>query len=158
MKKWYRIFSREKNRELMAILTKELQSCGNSLEFQFTCDPDGDLSTDWFTLAIRPTNKQPIILERYLVEEEGIRSELNSWAGILETWDHDPVHVLLMEKVIQGKELITVEKPQETDDELAMDDLCMRISRVIADATDGVFQVDGVGFYDASGALLLGEK
>jgi hypothetical protein len=35
--------------------------------------------------------------------------------------------------------------------------LCVALSRFLAQTTQGVYQVDGEGFYDAHGTLLVGE-
>src|SRR3954471_9113594 len=49
-----------------------------------------------------------LVVERWLADEEGIRGELSSWAALLETCDHSPHHVALMERAIQARQLFTV--------------------------------------------------
>lgn len=85
-------------------------------------------------------------IECYLASEPGIRSELNTWAAWLETQSDQPEHAALMERVIQTRQLFTLQGP---------DHICEWMSRRIADWTQGVWQQDDRGFLDVSGRLLL---
>src|SRR4051794_5583725 len=95
----------------------------------------------------------PLLLERFTSEEEGIRAELNSWAAHLETCDHSPHHVRLMERAIQTKQLFTLESPSD-----APDPACVDLCRRLATETAGFYQIDGVGFFDADGTLLVEDR
>ena len=89
-------------------------------------------------------------LERFLAEEEGIRAELNSWAAWLETRENAPEHVRLMERMIQTKQLFTLQSIEESAQ-------AERLCRFLAEITLGVYQIDVRGFFAADGVLLVPE-
>ncbi|HVS37225.1 MAG TPA: hypothetical protein VMS17_16805 [Gemmataceae bacterium] len=93
-----------------------------------------------------------LVLERFLAAEQGIRAELNSWAAHLEAGD-DPERVRLMERVIQSRQLFTLERPDDAPPTL--DKVCISLCRFLAEAIDGFYQIDDRGFFSADGALLL---
>jgi hypothetical protein len=95
-----------------------------------------------------------VTVERYLTKEDDLRDDLNTWAGWLETRTDQPRHAELMQHVIGTKQLVTLRpRPDGSSDRL-----CDEVCRWFAAATDGVYQVDGRGFFAADGALLLGEN
>jgi hypothetical protein len=82
---------------------------------------------------------------------------LNTWAAWLEAQDHEPNHTRLMEHVIQSRQLVTIRKPVDHPNESAVEDLCRGLCRTLAEAADGVYQVEGDGWYSAGGERLLTE-
>ena len=82
---------------------------------------------------------------------------MNSWAAILETCDYSPNHTMLMERIIQTAQMITIRKPIDHSDEITMDRLCLELCQYLAAATDGIYQIDDDGWYAADGNLLLKE-
>ncbi|HEY2786001.1 MAG TPA: hypothetical protein VGJ05_13605, partial [Fimbriiglobus sp.] len=64
----------------------------------------------WTEGEIHLTDGSPILLARYLTVEDELRDDLNGYAAELETMDYDPNHRVLMERVIQTQQLITLRK------------------------------------------------
>jgi hypothetical protein len=90
-----------------------------------------------------------LVLERYGADEEGIRAELNAWAGHLETLEHGPAHEALMERTIQARQLFTLGGPAGP--------LCEALCRYLAHETDGFYHIDECGFFAADGSLLIAD-
>jgi len=104
----------------------------------------------WTALEIEAADGvPPLLLQCYLSSEPGIRAELNSWAAWLETCQDNSHHAALMERVIQTKQLYTLQ---------GQDRICESLCRHLAALTDGVWQADGAGFFDRDGTLLLKES
>jgi hypothetical protein len=146
---WYRVFGRtaeEPDREAIRALC--LRHPGTSVTFH---EEEGT----WLRAQFR-VSEQELELERFLVEEEGIGAELRSWAAYLETCGHNPHHVSLMEHMIQTTQLFTLGCPEEAGEAVAS--LCVALSQHLATVTAGVYQVDGLGFFDAAGTLLVEER
>lgn len=116
-----------------------------SVSGDFAADASGWYQADLVAVGF------PLQLERYLATEEGIRAELNSWAAWLETREDAPEHVHLMERMIQTAQLFTLHGDGSAD-QIGID-LC----RFLATATEGVYQIDGRGFFAADGGLLVSE-
>jgi hypothetical protein len=83
-----------------------------------------------------------------------LRDDLNTWAGWLETRTDQPRHGELMQHVIGTKQLITLRPPPDG----SADRLCDEVCRWLAAQTQGVYQVDGRGFFAADGTLLLADE
>ena len=60
----------------------------------------------------------------------------------------------LMQHIISTTQLFTLQARQGRADEA----FCRRLCQVLARATQGVFQVDGWGFYDAQGDFLAPDE
>ena len=90
-----------------------------------------------------------------MAKEDNLRNDLNSWAAFLETCDYSPNHSMLMERVIQTQQLITLRKPIDHADEVSVDRLCLAVCGFLAEQADGIYQIDDDGWYDAAGTLLL---
>lgn len=113
--------------------------------------------TGWYRAEVVCGDGSPITMERYLAEEEGIRAELNSWAGYLETLDYSPNHTALMERTIQTRQLITIRKPIDHGNEALVDRLCVALAGHLAKVMEGFYQVDAKGFFTPEGELLVAE-
>jgi hypothetical protein len=138
---WYRIF---------AALDTVPSPAGIEACLGARCSFDAD-ETGWYRAELR-CGEETISVERFLADEEGIRAELNAWAAYLETKEDSPHHLRLMERVIQARQLLTVEVP---DDQGALGEaLCRHLAAV----TDGFFQADDRGFFAADGSLFVGEE
>ena len=149
---WYRIFCRS-DAELPPVrLLAQLQQPGRPVTGDFRGDNLG-----WTAAEFTVGGGTPVRVERYLSKEDELRDDLNTWAGWLETQDHEPNHTRLMEHVFQAKQLVTVRKPVDHSNESAVEDLCRSLCLKLARAADGVFQVEGDGWYSADGQLLLKE-
>ena len=106
---------------------------------------------------ILPGGHTSIVLERYLTEEDGIRDDLNAFAAELETMNYSPNNVKLMERVIGTKQMIAIRKPIDHADESRLDATVLATVQFLAAGTDGVYQVDGSGWFAADGTLILQE-
>jgi hypothetical protein len=113
--------------------------------------------TGWFRCELFLEGGGLLVLERFLAEEEGVRAELNSWAAVLETCEDNPEHVPLMERTIQSQQLFVLRRPEEGD-EAGLDRFCGSLVRLLAERTGGFYQVDGEGFFEADGTLLVAER
>jgi len=149
---WYRVFGRSPTPVEPAAVGDFLRSLNVPATAEF--EPD---HSEWVSAAIRLADATEIHVERFRAEEEGIRTELNTWAAFLETCDYSPNNVPLMEQMIQTSQLFTVRRPADVANEVAVEGLCCRIAGFLARTVDGVYQVDEEGFYDATGRLILPE-
>ena len=148
MSRWYRVFGRGEEQPPPEALLEHLRGLGVMGSAHFRGDDDG-----WTSFEIAPSEgTPPLLLECYLSSEPDIRSELNTWAAWLETCEEGPHHLALMERVIQTKQLYTLLSTLPGADDVR-DNLC----RFLARTTDGVYHVDGEGFFAADGTLLLRE-
>jgi hypothetical protein len=132
------------------VLTAFLAGHGSPISFR--ADADG-----WFSAELVVGEGGPLVVERWLSDEEGIRAELNAWAGFLETCDYSPYHVALMERCIQTRQLFILRKPIDCPDEPQADRLCAWLCQELARQADGFYQADGLGFFEADGTLLVQE-
>ncbi len=102
----------------------------------------------WFRAEIRLSETAPpLIVDRYLANEEGIRAELNTWAAWLEL--HAPDSEPWMQRMIATTQLITFQAGGDSVD------FAWALCQFLARETDGVYQVDSLGFYDAQGNVVV---
>jgi hypothetical protein len=98
-------------------------------------------------------DKRSVSVERYLTKEDDLRDDLNTWAGWLETRADQPRHREMMQHVIGTKQLVTVRTPPGSELERLCEETCLWLAR----QTDGVYQIDGRGFFAADGTMLVPE-
>jgi len=153
MSLWYRVFCRSG----VPVKPAALLECLLNLDVAATgwSDRPGDA---WTQAELDYGAAEPLQLERFLAGEEGIRAELNTWAAFLETCEYSPNNVPLMEHMIQTQQLFTLRRPLDVADEGLAVHLCVALAQELAAATDGVYQVDGEGFYSPDGVLLVPEN
>jgi hypothetical protein len=149
---WYRVFGRNDVEVIPDAIRDRLVASG----FNTTCDYETGAS-GWLRAELKFAATTPVHLERFRATEEGIRGELNSWAGFLETCDYEPKNTALMERVIQTKQLFTIRRPIDCANEALVERLCVDLCRFLASETDGIWQADDEGFFAADGTLLLRE-
>jgi hypothetical protein len=150
---WYRVFGANETEPRLASLAEHLASAGVAVEPHFKGDDLG-----WTSGELRlPGAGTPIFLARYLATEDDIRDDLNAYAAELETCDYSPNSGRLMQHAIQTKQLITLRKPIDASDEIALEKVMEESCRFLAAATDGVYQIDGRGWFSATGELLVQE-
>jgi hypothetical protein len=97
-------------------------------------------------------------LNRYLIQEEQLRPELNTWAAWIETHSRLPAHEELMLRIVTSRQLFTLELPVDPADEVLVELVSVELCRFLARQLDGVYQEDGRGFFTADGVLLLAES
>jgi hypothetical protein len=146
---WYRVFCRSEAEVKPAEL---LAAAGGRFKGDFRGDDLG-----WTSGELTLASGSPVRVERYVTWEDDVRDDLNTWSAWLETQDHEPNHARLMEHVVQSKQLVTVRKPVDSPNESAVEDVCRAICRELACRADGVYQIEGEGWYGPDGQLLLKE-
>ena len=150
---WYRVFCLSPDEPSPADLAAELHAAGLAVEPHFKGDDLG-----WTAGELRlPGGGTSVYLERYLAKEDDIRDELNSFAALLETCDYSPNSGPLMQHVIQTRQLVTLRKPVDARDEVLLENVMLRTCQHLASHTDGVYQIDGAGWFRADGELMLQE-
>lgn len=146
---WYRVFGRSSVEPAPAALASHLHAAGLPVKPYFRGDDLG-----WVSGELRlPGPNATVFIERYLTTTDEIRDDLNSHAAILETSD-SPNAGMLMERVIQTQQLFVVRMVDDAEMEKVLLDTC----RFLAAATDGVYQIDGQGWFAASGEQLVQEQ
>jgi hypothetical protein len=150
---WYRVFGHSESEPSPAALAERLLALGLAVEPHFKGDDLG-----WTAGELRLARVgTPIFLQRYLTREDDLRDDLNAHAAELETCDYSPNSGTLMRHVIQSRQLVTLRKPLDAADEVAVEKALEEACRFLAAATDGVYQIDGRGWFSAAGELLLQE-
>ena len=153
MSRWYRVFARGEQQPAPAVLLQHLRGLGVAGPVHFRGDEAG-----WTSVEISLAEGFSLLnVECFLASEPGIRAELNNWAAWLETCDYSPNHGPLMQQVIQTQQMIVIRKPLDAIDEVTLDRLLVATCRFLAARTDGVYQIDGQGWFSANGLLLLQE-
>ena len=157
MSQWFRVFGLRGAAVEPAALLEHLHGQGSPVAGRFRGDDRG-----WFRAElVYADDAPPVVVERYFADEEGIRSELSTGAAWLEEQEHNPHHLLLMERLIGTAQLFTLHQPDEEADDAAdrelVERLCLTCCRYLAAATDGVYQADYGGFFAADGSLLVPE-
>jgi hypothetical protein len=149
---WYRVFGSSDVEPTPAALAEHLHAAGLAVEPHFKGDDLG-----WSSGELRMGAGTPVFLQRYLASEDDIRDDLNAHAAELETCTYSPNYERLMRHAIQTKQLITLRMPIDASDEVMLEKVLEESCRFLAAATDGVYQVDGHGWFTAAGEQLLQE-
>lgn len=149
---WYRVFGSSELEPPPVGLAEHLLAAGLAVEPHFKGDDLG-----WTTGELRLPVGSPVYLARYLTTEDDLRDDLNAHAAELETMDYSPNSAPLMERVIQSKQLITLRKPVDAADEVLLEKVLEAAVQFLAFATEGVYQIDGRGWFTATGELLVQE-
>jgi hypothetical protein len=150
---WYRIFAPTRQEAPLSVLVEMLHQRGCPVVPHFKGDDLGWTSGE-FQL---PAGGTPLLLARYLTKEDDLRADLNSFAAELETMTFSPNAAPLMERVIQTQQLVTIRKPLDTPNDSAAETACEATCQILAGLSGGFYQVDGQGWFEASGAELLHE-
>ncbi len=149
---WYRVFGASEVEPAPAALAEHLHAVGLAVEPHFKGDDLG-----WTTGELRLPVGSPVYLARYLTKEDDLRDDLNAHAAELETMDYSPNSGPLMTRVVQTKQLVTLRKPVDAADEVRLEKVLEAAARFLAAATDGVYQIDGRGWFAADGERLVQE-
>jgi hypothetical protein len=150
---WHRVFGRNDALVPPSVLAAELHALGLPVEPHFRGDDLG-----WTGGELRlPGLNTPVTLDRYLTAEDDIRAELNAHAAELETCDYSPHAAELVARVALTRQLVVLRKPVDARDEVALEKLLTAACRLLAARTDGVYQIDGEGWFAADGERLVEE-
>jgi hypothetical protein len=91
-------------------------------------------------------------LSRYTRSDDDIRGELQSWAAWLELQEHSPHRQRLMEHLALTQQVFVFQPPAKLPADAAV-----ALCQALALASDGVYQIDGFGFFATDSSPLLGE-
>jgi hypothetical protein len=144
---FYRVFGLTNKTPELSVLLEHLHAHALPATAHFRGDDLG------WTGGELVAGEMTVTVERYLTKEDDLRDDLNTWAGWLETRTDQPRHGELMQHVIGTKQLVTLRPPPGGD----ADRICDAVCRWLAVQTEGVYQVDGCGFFAADGSALLTE-
>jgi hypothetical protein len=151
---WYRVFALKPDMPQPAALQQHLQSLGVDVPIDLRGDDHG-----WTALTLTlAEDASPLQLERYLADEDDIRDDLDAWAAWLETQEHEPNHLKLMQYVIGTQQLFTLRPPPDYADEDLLNRICEGLVKFLASQCRGIYQIDGQGFFAASGQKILPER
>jgi len=143
---WARVFREDESALSPEAIAERLRSLGYATE---ACADADDLG--WFHLDLR-TNVGAMTLDRYLADE-GIRDDLNTWAAWLES--HAGADApRLMQHMISTRQIITLRCQDEVEPDLRR---LLHQTLTLLTQPSGLYQLDGEGFFGASGALLVSE-
>ena len=150
---WYRVFALKSDKPQPAALQQHLQSLGVDVPFHVRGDDHG-----WTALTLTlAEDTSALKLERFLAEEDDIRDDLDAWAAWLETQEHEPNHLKLMQYVIGTQQLFTLCRPLDFADEDLLNRVCEGMMKFLATQCRGIYQIDGQGFFAANGQRILQE-
>jgi hypothetical protein len=145
---WGRVFASTESAPNPDELAERLGALGHVADAKAEADERG-----WFHIELA-TECGAIAIDRYLADE-GIRDDLNTWAAWLEI--HAGAHAeRLMQHTISTQQLIVVHlRRPDPPPEAAL--LLHHVLTCLSRAADGVYQIDGHGFFDECGTLLVAE-
>ena len=146
---WFRVFGTREEAPAPAALLEALR-----VEGHFKGDDLGWFGVD-FVLA---SGGDDLHLDRFLAEEDEIRDQLNAWAAWLETQDDSPYSRRLMQLMIGAQQLFTLDCPRDRIEEPPVQEFCQTLCRHLAKETQGVYQIDGRGFFSPDGKMLVLEE
>lgn len=148
--RWFRVFSAAATPVGPAALLERLHQAGFAVAGHFRGDDLG-----WFRAELLHAEDEPaVVLDRYLTAEEDLRDELSSWAAWLETMNQPA----LMERMIGTVQLFTLHAEDGDADSEDVEALGVACCGILAGMTDGIYQIDGRGFFAADGNLLVAEE
>ncbi len=145
---WHRVFGASDAAVSPESLLEQLRQADNEppIACNFHSDEQG-----WFDVDVTWPLGDSLILHRYLATEEGIRAELNTWAAWLEANAPNPEQFMV--HMIRTKQVFTFRSPPWCTAPLFFE-LC----KFLAKQTDGIFQIDGQGFFTKDGNWIVQEN
>jgi hypothetical protein len=154
MSPWFRVFGTNDALLEPVAVVQGVSTLGVPARGKFHAGPD------WFEGELIIDDAYCLLLERY-PEGDNLSPALASWIDWLETAPDIRYYHWLLGHVRQTRQLFTLHQRPTGPGEAAMDPLvervCAGLCRFLARETAGVYQVDGQGFFDAEGLLLVGE-
>jgi hypothetical protein len=149
----YRIFSNSRTEPPAATLAENLRKLRSDIFVHFSGDHLG-----WMRARIDVgPGLPPVGIERFLVEEADMRHQLNSWVAWLETVDH-PRRESMIDRVVNSQQVFTLELDDKLADRENLREFAKVICQHLAHITDGIYQIDDLGFFSAEGLLLVPEE
>jgi hypothetical protein len=148
----YRVFCLSRTEPAPAALAEHLRSLRPDTVVNFLGDRLG-----WMRAEVDlGKESDPLVIERFLVEESDMRPELNSWVAWLETADH-PRRESVIDRVVNSQQVFTLEVGDELVADKGIEQLAKAACQYLAQQADGIYQIDEAGFFSADGLLLVPE-
>jgi hypothetical protein len=136
---WARVFSPTETELAVPLIQQRLHELGVPDFVEVKGDELG-----WTSLRA-----DTLVIERYLLEADDLRGELDAWAAVVEAWDAGSVGRDLMQRFITVRQVVTL---------TGLDcQLLTTLAQFFAGALSGFYQVDEVGIYESSGQILVAE-
>ncbi len=146
---WCRIFALSETAPEPEAIVQHVRSYGSDAEVKADSDDRG-----WFHLELATSVGVFLLIDRYFAEE-GIRDDLNTWAAWLEE-NAGAEADRLMQHMISTRQMITMRREDRGRDQPSRD-ICHDMAVYLACFSDGVYQVDDEGFFDARGKQIVRE-
>jgi hypothetical protein len=147
---WFRVFANSDQVPAPEAVARSIRDGFPQMQVKFMADDEGWLEAD----ITDPITGHSWKLRRYCRNADDIRGELQSWAAWIEWQPPSPHQQHLMERIMTAKQVFTF----EADEDPTSAPLGLALMQFLAGASDGVYQIDGRGFYAAGGGLLLAES
>lgn len=143
--RWRRIFARRETVPPLERIREALACHHWPLEGSYVYDDTGWIEATFETMSgnFRWT------IRRYTRADDDIRGELQSWAAFVETFPDNPHCQVLMNHLTGTQQVFTFEQPDGMPDQTSL-----ALCRCLAQAAEGVYQIDGSGFFTATGESL----
>jgi hypothetical protein len=148
---WWRVFGIEN----IEVTPEEICTELTRQDLQFRPTFRGD-DQGWFAAQLEMEHETSIQIERFLVREERMRGELNTWCAWLETQPNSAGQQRVLDALVAATQIFTLQEESEHLDMPTV--VCEDLSRWLAIKLNGIYQVDGQGFFDADGNLLAAES
>jgi hypothetical protein len=149
----YRIFGANDAAVDPAPFLEHLHGLGFAVATSFRGDERGWFEADMLLVG----EEEPIKLERFLANEEDVRTELHTWIAWLETIESSHQERLIRHLVGTSQVFTLSLAPQEGTID-SRSELCLALCRYLAHQSDGIYQVDGLGLFSADAGLLVPEN
>jgi hypothetical protein len=146
---WCRVFGMNETAPAPEAIAEHLRGRGQPVEVQAEADEQG-----WFHLEL--TGISGVYLLDLYRPDDGIRDDLNTWAAWLEENAGDQAGPL-MQRMIGTHRLITLRREDRSDDAEARR-FCHELAQWLAQQGDGIYQIDGQGFFDSAERQLVVES
>jgi hypothetical protein len=148
---WQRVFGILEDEPTPAELCQELERQGLQVRPAFRGDDQG-----WFAARLELVGQAAAVqIERYLVREERMRGDLNSWCAWLEGLPNTAEREAVLDALVATTQIFTLY--EDAADEESISEVCPKLATWLAVRLQGIYQIDGQGFFDASGRLIVKE-
>ncbi len=148
---WYRVFSRAGTAVSPAELVEHLHLVGFAVEPHFRGDDLGWTAGELRLAGV--AHGETVTFDRFLTEIDDLRGDLNNFAAEIEATGEGPHQAALMQHVIQTQQLVAMRMPAD----VRLRELGREAVKYLASRSEGIFQIDGEGWFAGTGELLVPE-
>jgi hypothetical protein len=149
---WCRVFSANETMPQPASVQQFLAAKGIDAPLVVTGDDLG-----WTSIEFGDGQSQEgLRIDRYLTDEDELRDELDTWAAWVESMSNDLDAIGLMQSIISTRQLFTIRANER--EESSINELQVQIGQWLAQETNGICQIDGLGFFSSTGSNLLADE